>query len=175
MDANDKRYDYNRFGKKGKRVGQAVVDILSKDQPIYTAEEILNEYAPKFVQELEDCIKENHKKYTSPFYVFVLTGKEMWAENVLRNWFVARQTPPHAIDMVVEFPHKSKTLYMVDAEKGKVKVLWTIPGIEDCKSIMKDPLIYDPHLVQWIIDCFEGKLNKDSYSFEEKIEPFQKI
>lgn len=161
----DKKYTYDRFGSKGMRVGQAVYDILSKDQPTYTAEDILNEYAPKYMEEIERCVEANKDKLRNPFYIFVLTHKEMWAENVVRNWFIARQTPPHGFDAVSDYPHHNKTLYLVDVKKGKMMLCWTVPGIEDCKSIMKNPMAYDPDLVRWIDECFKGKLDKDSYSF----------
>lgn len=165
-ESDKKKYTYDRFGSKGMRVGQAVYDILSKDQPTYTAEDILNEYAPKYMEEIERCIESNKDKLRTPFYVFVLTHKEMWAENVVRNWFIARQTPPHALDAVTDYPHHTKTLYLVDTSKGKMKLCWTLPGLEDCKSVTKNPQIYDPSLVKWIRECFEGKLDKDCYSFE---------
>ena len=165
MDAKDKKYAYERHGMKGARAGQAVHDILSKDQPTYTAEDILDAYAPKYMADLEKCVDENKSKYQSPFYIYVLSHKEMWAENIVRNWFIARQTPPYALDMVVQYPHQMKTLYMVDTKIGKIKLLWTLPGLEDCKSIVKEKHKYDPDLVKWIEMCFSGQLDRDTYSF----------
>ena len=163
MSKQDKKYTYDRFGMKGARVGQAVVDILSKEQPVYTAGEILDAYAPKFRDELEKTIQNNQDKFKSPFYIVVLTHKEMWAENVVRNWFIARQTPPHGLATVIDYPHHMKTLYMINSKKGDVKLLWTIPGLEDCKSIVRNKMQYDAQLVGWVEDCFAGKLDKDSY------------
>lgn len=151
----EKKYSYDRFGSKGQRVGQAVVDILSKDQATQTVEETLEALGPRFVEELEDTIQKNQHRFESPFYVFVLTNKEMWADNVLRNWFIARQTAPEDIDMLCQYPHHAKTLYKVDSKKGSLSVAWTIPGIEDCKSILKNPHIHDPQLVSWITSCFD--------------------
>lgn len=165
MEASDPRYDYNRFGSAGKRVGQAVVDILSKEQPSYTVGDVLDGYATKFAQELEKCIEDNKDKYRGAFYVLVMTHKEMWADNVVRNWFIARQTPPYAMDMMQSYPHRTKTLYMVDPKKGHITIIWSIPGFEECKSILKNKETYDPQLVKWIVDCFNGDLDKDSYEF----------
>ena len=74
MDSNDPRYKYNRFGMKGARVGQAVADILSKDQPTYTAGEILDGFGAKFAQELEKSVNDSIGKYKSPFYIMALTN-----------------------------------------------------------------------------------------------------
>lgn len=163
MDNTDERYNYDRFGSKGKRVGQAVADILSKDQPTYTVGEILEGLGPKFASELEKCINDNLDKYKSPFYILALTKKEFWADNVVRNWFVARQTPPYCEQMMYDYPNHTKTLYVINSDRGDLKVAWSLPGYEDCKSIAKTPDSFHPELVQWVIDCFAGKLNKDKY------------
>lgn len=160
------KYDYNRFGSKGKRVGQAVVDIISEPQPMQTVGDTLAAYAPDYAKEMEQCIEDNMHKYKSPFFVFVITKKEMWAENVVRNWFIARQTPPHAFDMMSQYPHATKTLYMVDAKKGHVEAMWSLPGWEDCISVAKNPSAFDPKLVKWIEECFSHGLDRDSYSFD---------
>lgn len=158
MDTTDKKYSYDRFGMKGARVGQAVYDILKSGESGTTVEEILDEYSNKFVKELEETIANNEHKYDDIFHVFVLSNKEMWAENVVRNWFVARQTAPAALDMVVQYPNHCKILYEVSKRQGEIKVKWTIPGIQDCISIVKNPGLYDPVLYGWIKDCFNGLL-----------------
>lgn len=160
------KYHYDRFGKKGKRVGQAVVDILSKEQKSQTVQETIDAYAPQFLKELESAIEEGKRKYKSPYYVLVLSHKEMWAVNMMRNWFIPRQTPPYALDLLGQYPNHMKTLYMADADKGIVTLLWTIPGYQDCISILKNPLAYDQQLVKWIEECFNKELELDNYSLE---------
>lgn len=158
MDPKDKRYTYDRFGMKGARVGQAVHDILSSSDTPSTVEEILDSYALDYVRELEDTIEKNEHRYTGTFHVFVLSNKEMWATNVVRNWFIARQTAPDALEMVCQYPNHVKILYSVDKKTNEVKLLWTIPGVQDCVSILNNPNIYDPMLVKWINECFSGLL-----------------
>jgi hypothetical protein len=158
LDINDKKYTYDRFGMKGARVGQAVHDILSAKEETTTVEEILDEYSHKFVQELEDTISANEHKYKDIFHVFVLSNKEMWAINVVRNWFVARETAPDALDMVGQYPNHCKILYEVNKKTGQLKLKWTIPGLQDCISVVNNPNMYDPTLYQWITQCFNGGL-----------------
>jgi hypothetical protein len=159
------KYNYNRFGKKGVRVGQAVMDIISKDQPEYTVEDILDGMAEDFTKELTDTYEKNKKLYRNPFYVLVLTQKTMWAANVIRNFFIARQTPPHASDLERDYPNHTKTLYMFDSEKGQFKVIWSLPGIEEMKSVLRNPMPFHDDLVHWIYDFKDGKLDRDFYSF----------
>ena len=150
------KYDYNRFGSKGKRVGQAVVDILANNPAPQTVEETIFEFGPDFAKELEKTIEDNRHRYKSPFYVLVLTKKEMWACNVVRNFFIARQTAPRSSSMVVEYPNYTKTLYKVNPKKGTVDALWSIPGHEECKSISKSPESFDPELLKWIKEAYSG-------------------
>lgn len=160
MDANDKRYTYDRFGMQGKRAGQAVYDIITQDNPVYTVEDVLDGYSKKYAQEIEDCIEANRKRYQSPFYIFVLSAKEMWATNLVRNWFIARQSKPNGSDMMVEYPNHTKTLYRIKDDEGLIELVWTLPGIEDCKSIIKNPAPYDPELVRCVNACFSGDLDE---------------
>jgi len=155
----NKKYEYNRFGSKGARAGQAVYDIISKDQPIQTVEETIFSFGPDFVKELEVAIESGHKKYQYPFYVLVLSKKEMWAANLMRNYFVPRQTYPFGTDLVREYPNYVKTLYKVSREA--VTVMWSVPGHQDCLSIARSPGSYDPELVNWIFQCYAGKFNVD--------------
>lgn len=166
-DSKDDRYLYNRFGAKGQRVGQAVIDILSKPQAPQTVGETIDAFGPDYAKQIEECVHDNQKKYKSPFYIFVLTKKEFWADNVLRNFFIARQTPPHAFQMMEQYPNFTKTLYLVDADKGKIKILWSLPGFSDCITVAKHTAIYSQELVKWIEDCFNRKLDRDRYTFDE--------
>ena len=166
MGAIDDRYNYNRFGSKGQRVGQAVLDILSVPQPVQTVGDVLDSFGKDFAKEMEETINSGMKIYSSPFYVFVLTKKEFWADNVLRNYFIARQTPPHAFEMMGKYSNYTKTLYMVDGNQGNVRALWSLPSYVDCVSIAKRPDSFDPELVKWVENCFRRKLDKDSYSWD---------
>lgn len=169
MTDSDNKYDYDRFGSKGKRVGQAVADILSKDQPTYSAEDIIEGYKEKFEKSFHEAVEGGIKqglKY--PFYIYVMQHKEFWADNVVRNWFIPRQTPPHALDMIEKYPHHNKILYMVNPESNQIKICWNIPGYEDCKSILKNPAGLSSEMIKWIKDAMAGKLNRDSYEFDKE-------
>jgi hypothetical protein len=162
----DERYNYNRFGSTGTRVGQAVADILSRPQAPQTVGDVLESAAADFAKEMHDCLEKHHAFFDDPFYVFVLTKKEFFASNVVRNWFVPRQTPPYAFDMMEQYPNHTKTLYLVDYSKGNIKVLWSLPGFSECIDVARHPERFDPELVKWVEACFEKKLDKNSYSFD---------
>lgn len=158
------KYDYNRFGSTGQRVGQAVVDILSRENAPQTVEETLDAFGPDYAKNLDDTIEANKTKYKSPFYVLSLLKKEMWAVNVVRNFFIARQTAPYALDLIQNYPHHTKTLYQINSDRGHLKLCWSIPGHSECLAILKSPKSFDEELVKWILEAYSGKLELDSYS-----------
>jgi hypothetical protein len=154
------KYCYNRFGSKAVRVGQAVLDITSKDNlEQYTAEDIFEGCKQEFVDELAKTIENSKGKFTDPYYILVFTKKEPWAVNVVRNWFVARQTKPMALDMHSQYPNHLKTLYKVWQVQGDVDIEWSIPAFEECKSVLHHPQSFDPKLVDWIVRSFSGTLD----------------
>lgn len=165
MDSKDPRYIYNKHGMKGARVGQAVADMTSKEAIPMTCGELLDGFSARFAQELEKAVNDSLDKFKSPFYILALTKKEFWSDIVVRNWFIPRQTAPHASDLMAAYPNHTKTLYVVHGEKGDIKVAWSIPAFQDCVSISKNPSIYSPELVQWIKNCFVGKLDIDNYDY----------
>jgi hypothetical protein len=163
------KYSYNRFGSKGARVGQAIVDILSTAQPEQTVGDVLDSAAVDFVKEMEDCIQKHKDRYTSPFYILVLTKKEFYANNLVRNYLIPRQTPPYAFEMMEQFSNYTKTLYIVDAHAGHLKTLWSLPAFSECIDIARAPGNFDDELVKWVEACFNRKLDKDSYTFDWSI------
>lgn len=165
MDSNSPRYKYNKHGSKGARVGQAVHDMLSEDHYEMTVGELLDGFGARFAQELEHTVNDSLGKFKNPFYILALTKKEFWATNVVRNWFIPRQTAPYPSDLVKGYPNHTKTLYVVDGDRGDIKVAWSIPADGDCKSILKRPNIYSQELVSWIKDCLSGKLDLDNYNY----------
>ena len=165
MDSNNPRYQYNKHGMKGARVGQAVQDMLAKERQDMTAGELLDGFSVKFAQELEKAVNDSLGKFDSPFYILALTKKEFWSDIVVRNWFIPRQTAPYVKYLMNQYPNHTKTLYVVDGDKGDIKVAWSIPAEEDCKSILKNRDIYSSELVQWILDGILGKLDLDNYGY----------
>lgn len=159
----ENKYSYDRFGKKGARVGQAVLDILSTDQPNYSAEEILEEMGKGIVDYIQEAAEKGCKKYDSNFYILHLFKKhlsEHGVENAMLQkamCFKDREWTPK--EVMEAHPNSAKTLYLVDKVNGIVKLLWTVPGWEDCKSIKKNPDLYDQDLVTWVQEATHGLEN----------------
>ena len=145
--------------KTSSKVGRAVYDILQKDNPSQTVQEVLDASAEKFRDEMEKAIQENFHKYESPFYILVLSKKEPWALNVMRNWFIARQTRPTVAFLRHEFPTFMSTLYRIDKKNCELKIVWSLPIEQDCRVVMKNRHLYDPQLVKWVQMAQDGSLD----------------
>lgn len=141
------------------QVGKAVQDIISKPQDDMTVGDIIEDYQHEYVEELRDCIEKNAHKYESPFYVLILCKKEPWALNVMRNWFIARQTKPSARQLRKEYPNHMSTLYQYNVKKRELKILWSLPIAQDAAVVLRNPQLYHPDLVRWILDCEAGRLD----------------
>jgi len=164
----EKKYSYQRFGSNAQRVGQAVVDILSKEQPEYRVEEILSEFGRDYLDIIRDLAERSKSLYESPYFILSLLRKDLGqfgVSNVVKH--SARPFQHEAtvkIKKVFEaHPESTKTLFKVDAKNGSIDLLWTIPSYEECKSILKHPGIYDVNLVMWIQQCFMGELDHQTH------------
>lgn len=151
----ENKYSYDRFGSKGARVGQAVLDMWDKDPDNISVEELMESTNQRFLKELEDCIQNNIKKYEDGFHIFVLGKKDLAAfgvTNVDRNWFISRKSEPNIAEMMADYANFCKTLYEITAE-GEVRLKWSVPSWNDCKTIKKNPHLYDKDLVKWVDDA----------------------
>lgn len=162
----EKKYSYDRFGSKGVRVGQAVHDIVSQPQPSYTAEEILEEMGKGIATYIQQAAEKGCQEYDGNFYILHIFKKALGVhkiENVMSQkaiCFKSRKWTPR--EVMEEHPHAAKTFYGIDKINGIIKLIWTVPGWEDCKSIKKNPKLYDPDLVKWVLEATDGYKSRDS-------------
>lgn len=159
----ENKYSYERFGTKGSRVGQAAFDILSQVHQNYTAEEILEGMGKRIVDYIQEAAEKGYEGFDGPFKIIHLFKKTLTQhnlDNVMSQKAVCFQDGPTSPAWYMkEKPNDAKTLYEVDPVNGVVKLLWTVPGWEDCRSIKKNPDLYDQDLVKWVenalqpVDC----------------------
>lgn len=148
------------INKTAQTVGQAAFTLLAHahaTQEMQEVQETLDEMTPAYFAELEDCIKKNRRKYDSPFYVVCLRKKENFFVNVLRQWFIARQTKPLAGVMLRDYPNHDHDIWEINA-LGEPKLLWTLPPGQEQQTILKNKHLYHSDLVKWVEDYHSGLL-----------------
>jgi hypothetical protein len=152
--SEERKYSYNRFDSKGERVGQAVMDILKKDNPVFTVEEVMDQMQYGVMNYIQDAVTQGYKHFKENFYIIHRFRKELTyfdIHNVPAQHAVCFQLGPKESSWYMEvIPHDTKTLYEVDVKNDDIKLLWSVPGWEDCKSIKKNPHLYDRDLVSWV-------------------------
>lgn len=140
------------------KVGAAAASLLSKPYAPQSAEETTEAMTSRYYEELLSTVAANEKKYESPFYIVVLRKKEPWAINVLRQWFIARQTRPTPEFLRNEYPNHDHDLYKIDSKSGDVHLCWTLLSAQDCASVLKNKDAYSEDLVNWIMQFNRGTL-----------------
>lgn len=152
----------DKIKKNPAKLGQAVYDILSKEQKDQSVEATIDAMTPKYFEELSKAVDKGCKDFESPFYIVVQRKKETIGGsimNVLKHQYVTRQTKPYANYLRSEFPNADHDLYEVNSEKGTMTLLYTLPNAQDSKSILKNAECYDPKLVEWIVAYNRGILD----------------
>ena len=148
------------LAQRSQTVGQAALNLLTKANSIYEMQEVqetVDAMTPAYYAELEDTIAKNRHKYESPFYVVCLRKKENFFINVLRQWFIARQTQPLACVLFRDYPNHDHDVWEIDSQ-GEPKLKWTLPPGQEMQTIMKNPHLYHSDLVSWIKKYQDGFL-----------------
>lgn len=149
---------------KKSTVGAAAVALQKKatsdTHPIVDqAQAQLSEYYDNLIK----CVKDNKHKYAGDFYIVVLTKKERLLENVLRNYFFARNTCPT--------PDYDQSVYYYDAAKEEVSYIWTIPDRETCLILLANAADLPKEeweLLEFVNDFASGKLYKLAKSLNKE-------
>lgn len=156
----EKKYTFERDPTpKNIKVGQAVYDILNKEHSSQEVGETLEMMAPKYLEELRSTCFNGSKMYKAPFYVVVLGKKEVWAMNVLRHWFIARQTKPDSRVLMKDYPNYFQDVFEYNNDSGDCKLLWSLTAHWNHSEILGKKDLYHPELVKWHQDHYEGKLS----------------
>ena len=143
-----------------KTVGEAVFDILSRENSPQTVEETVEDLGAgkDYMETLKQTFADNLTKYSLPFYVHVLGKKEPWAPNVLRHWFVARQTRPLARETHISYPNHFHELYSID-KNHDIRLVWIVPSKSAIESAIASPRNIEPKFLEAISDFLAGRLD----------------
>lgn len=159
LSVEENKYSYNRFNSRGVRVGQAVMDIISKEQQNYSVEDILDEFGRDWLDNIREIADVYKARYDDEFFIVSLLNKDLGqfgVANVLKHRHRVRQTKP-TMDFVMEcHPNDTKTLFRVSKISGEIELVWTLPGIQECYSILKTPKSYDEKLVKWVEEALKA-------------------
>jgi hypothetical protein len=153
--------------KRSKTAGQLAVEHHKKRKESLEqfdiesqSETILRSY----MDELQDCAEDNFKNYESPFYIAVLTKQEELLKNIIRNYFVARQSCPT--------PTFDQSVFKVNKDAGTIEYLWTVPNKKAAEFLWQNAqkIKAEQHqLLQFVMDFKSGELDKIAMKLNNEI------
>lgn len=161
---NQLKTSKNKLFKTPAKVGQAVYDIISREQASQTVEETIEAMTGKYFEKLMEAVEEGCKapNYPTIFYVLIERKKDTLAgnaSNVLKHKYITSPFKPRSKLLREECPNSDFDLYEADKSKCEITHLWTIPTYQDSVTVLKNKHLYDPQYVKWIEAYNDGTLD----------------
>lgn len=129
---------------KRETVGKISSDLKQKEAPTQSPIELEQEMHRDYEKNVYECIERSKKDFDGDFYVVVLTKREKLMDNVLRHYFLGRQSCPT--------PDYDQTVYHFHRDGDDLEYLWVIPDKESCQMLYANKAIVDPSEYE-LLDC----------------------
>lgn len=134
-------------------VGKVARDLMLKDEPSHSPIDYEREMHKDYEKNIQECIARGKKDFPGNFYVLVITKKERLMQNVIRNYFMARQSCPT--------PEWDQTVYFYDRKNDVLQFLWVIPAKDVCEHLKDNALQVAPEekgLLEFVLSYYDGTL-----------------
>ena len=135
------------------KVGKISSDLSLKQPETNSPIEQMRENLTDYDKNLHECIESGKKLYPGDFFVEIITKQEPLMHNVLRNYFVHRQSCPT--------PNYDQTLYKISPKNDQITFLWVIPSRGICHLLLENRLQVPPEeyeLLDFVIQFARGDL-----------------
>jgi len=144
--------------KRKKTVGAEAVDRLANKDMKQGIVDTEREANKEYIGEIQKCV-DAHKSWDNPFYVVVQQKKEQLLENVIRRYFIGRQSLPT--------PQWDQDVWRYDPKTGNLEYLWTLPDENTAKWMAGNPNDIHPEqhqLLHFVLDFLDKKLYRNFYT-----------
>ena len=137
-------------------VGKISWDLLANAAiPDHSADEQMQEQLDTFESEVFLAIERGKKTFPDDFYIVVETKKEPKMKNVIRNYFIIRQSCPT--------PQYDNSVYKYHRLTEQCEFLWVLPA-KHIYTMLKDRALELPieqrQLLQFVLEDADGTLLK---------------
>jgi hypothetical protein len=141
---------------KRETVGKISWDLLSNASVLdHSSEEQMKEQLEDYESNMYEAIERGKKSFDSDFYIVVETKKEPKMKNVIRNYFIIRQSCPT--------PQYDNSVYKYHRGSEYCEFLWVLPS-RDVYNMMKKNVLDIPkdhrELLQFVLEDADGTLLK---------------
>jgi len=148
-----------------KTIGALSQELLQKEFDTRDPIELQREMQKKYIDSLIECVEHNKHLHKGDFYIIVITKKEPLMQNVMRNYFFARNSCPT--------PDYDQSVFRYKSATEELEFLWCIPDRETCFIFLenKDKVVFEEtELLQNIIDFNDGSLYKLAKKFNNEVD-----
>lgn len=111
-----------------------------------------------------ESVEKGKQSFHSDFFIVVETKKEPLMKNVLRNYFIVRQSCPT--------PMYDNTVYRYHRNDEHIELLWVLPSKDTCymmKSRALEIPLEERELLQFVLDDADGTLLQKSLIINKEI------
>ena len=140
---------------KKKTVGQISTELLQKTPDSLSPIENMREQLTDWDQNMMVCLEQAKKDYAGDFFIQVITKKEPLLKNVLRNYFIARQSCPT--------PGYDQSVFHYIRKDDEVSFLWVVPSKDTCQIFYanRDRIVpQEWPLLEYVLKFNDGTLEK---------------
>lgn len=159
-------------------IGKIASEAWAKGSGEVNPQEIQRATEQEYLKELEWAVAHARKKvdcsdkkghqdckdgvaFEGSFFIEALTKREKSLENVLRNYFIPRQSCPT--------PVYDQTVYRYNDAAGQVEFLWTIPDKDTCEYLVAHRgQVEEKELLQQVLDFKDGALFKKAKMYNKE-------
>lgn len=135
-------------------VGKISWDLLAGASPLdHSSEEQMKEQLDTFESEMYQAIDRGKKTFSDGFYIVVETKKEPKMKNVIRNYFIIRQSCPT--------PQYDNAVYRYHPHSEQLEFLWVLPSRRVYNMLKEHALEIVPEerqLLQFVLEDADGTL-----------------
>lgn len=137
-------------------VGKISSDLLANSSVLdHSAEEQMKEQLDAYESNMFEAIERGKQSFPHDFYIVVETKKEPKMKNVIRNYFIVRQSCPT--------PQYDNSVYRFHRESEHCEFLWVLPS-RDVYNMIKNNALNLPkeerELLQFVLEDADGTLLK---------------
>jgi hypothetical protein len=120
----------------------------------HSAHDQMRENLTEYDKNIYECIERSKKDFMFDFYVIVITKKEKLMQNVLRHYFLSRNSCPT--------PQYDEAVYKFHRKDEKLDFLWVVPSKETCDYFVANALNIpdeERELLNFVLQFTNGDLD----------------
>jgi hypothetical protein len=136
-------------------VGKIATDLMKKEPETRSVVELEREMHQDYERNVYETISTGKKMFDGDFFIVVLTKRERLLQNVIRHYFLPRESCPT--------PDYDQAVYRFHRFDDKIEFLWVIPAKEACLIYLRQRNEVDPtefSLLSYVLQFADGTLGK---------------